>query len=193
MSRQLFLGILFAVVACGGTTEPIKQQPKLDPVITIRLRDQLDTTTAPGRAQWHTYVLLSGPYNDQNGISNQGTITLDDVRRGFGVHCITVGADSVGQRLVAVLAVADTTTSAGSPDASGDAIAAAWYNGNHNLPSGWMALFTAPMDAWDSQQFAAGHGLNSSDPIKWGWDWTASGTTSFYERDVADIDRCTHG
>jgi hypothetical protein len=51
-----------------------------------------------------------------------------------------------------------------------------------------MALFVTPTDAWDSNQFNAGHGLVPSDPIKWRFDWTANGSTSFYERTDAEQD-----
>lgn len=176
------LALTAFLAACGGTDLPKKP----DPYLTIRLQNQLDTTTRPGRATWHTYLLLTGPYTAQNGISPQGGVSLQDIRLGLVTKCLTADADSVGQRLLTLIALADTTTEQGSADATAQSIVTDWYNGNHNLPTGWMALSTAPADAWNSQQFEGGHGLVPSDPIKWDWTWTGSGATNFAERTDSD-------
>jgi hypothetical protein len=180
--------IAASLAACTSkdATAPITGKPKPDPFVTIRVRDLLDTTTATGRAHWHVYVLLTGPQINQNGIAPQSNISLQDVRLGHNFMCVRIGADSVGQRIVSVIAVADTTTSAFTPDATAQAIVTDWYAGNTTLPSGWRALFNAPSDAWDSQQYLAGHGLIPSDPIRWGLDWTGNGIVNFYERAAAD-------
>jgi hypothetical protein len=184
-----FAALLLSLGACRGAADsvaPPPPPPKPDPYVTVRVRDLMDTTTAPGRATWHTFLLLTGPYTAQNGIANQGVIALKDIRLQHGVNCIGVSADSVGQRLISPIALADTTTSAGTPDATALAIVTDWYNGNHTLPAGWMALVVQPIDAFQSAQYNAGHGLTPSDPIKWSFDWTGAGTTSFYERTDAD-------
>src|SRR4051812_4548333 len=122
---------LAALVACGGSssdagiTNPPAKKP--DPFVTVRVRDLMDTMTAPGRAHWHIYALLTGPYTAQNGIANQGNIGLNDLELGHGLRCVSVGADSVGQRLLTVLAVADTTTAELTPDAPAAALINAWY------------------------------------------------------------------
>lgn len=190
MRASILCGLLAVLAACGGSgdgggiTPPPPKKP--DPYITVRVQNLLDTTMAPGRAQWHVYALLTGPYDAQNGISPQGAISLEDVRLHHNVICIKVGADSVGQRLISPIAVADTTTEALTPDATADGIIQAWYGGNHTLPSGWMAIVVTPTDAWVSQQYTAGHGLTKLDPIKWGFDWTAATTMTFYERSDSD-------
>ena len=183
--RRLSVFALVLVAACGGSgiTTPPK---KLDPYLTIRVRDLMDTTTAPGRAHWHMYALLTGPYTSLNGISPQGSIGLNDLRLGHNLGCVSVSADSVGQRLLAVVALADTTTENLTPDALFNNQIALWYAGNLTMPVGWDVLFFVSQDAWNSAQFKAGHGLTSSDPIKWGFDWTARGTTTFYERTDTD-------
>jgi hypothetical protein len=58
--------------------------------------------------------------------------------------------------------------------------------GSRTLPAGWKALTVLSQDAWDSDQYRAGHGLVPADPIKWGWDWTGAGATTFYERTDSD-------
>jgi hypothetical protein len=188
MRRPLFIGSLFAIAACGGAADIVTppKKPALDPGLTIRVRDLMDTTTAPGRAHWHVYAILTGPYTALNGVALQGAIDLNDVRLGHNVLCVGVGADSVGQRLITVLAVADTTTSSLTPDATADDIVNAWYAGNHTLPARWAALTFPPQDAWNSVQFQNGHGQTKGDPIKWGFDWTGPGTASFYERTDSD-------
>lgn len=192
MKRFAFGFLLVAAVACGGSesdigvTDPPPGKKALDPFLTIRVRNQLDTTKAPGRAAWTIYALLSGPYTNQNGISHQADNSLADIRRGLGVRCMGAGADSVGQRLFSVLAIADTTTEDYPLSVTVNALAIQWYDGNHTLPAGWMAIVFPPADLWDSQQFTNGHGLVKSDPVKWGFDWTDAGSTSLYERSDAD-------
>lgn len=182
--RVLFAGLMLSLMACGSSTDLAK--PKPDPYVTVSVRNQLDTTTRPGRAQWHVYLLLTGPYVGQNGISPQGAISLEDIRLHHDKLCIVIAADSVGQRFISPIAVADTTTSSLTADATANSIVSNWYAGDHNLPAGWMALFVPPTDAWVSDQYNAGHGLVPSDPIKWGFDWTGAGITSFYERTDAE-------
>lgn len=180
---------LLVLAACGSATEPVvKPNPKLDPYFIVRVRNQLDTTTAPGRAHWHIYELFTGPYDRLNGIQNQGAISLEDLRLNHYFRCVGAQADSVGQRFVSILAVADTTTSNLTPDATAFAFVQAWYDGNHTPPAGWMAIALPPTDAWTSAQFTAGHGLVSTDPIKWGLDWTGRGAINFYERPSTDTD-----
>lgn len=196
--RALILALCVFSAACGSSaavdiTNPPPPKPKaLDPFLTVRMRNQLDTTTSPGRAHWHIYALLSGPYTNQNGISPQGAISLEDVRLGHTMRCTGAGADSVGQRFLSLLALADTTTEALTADASTATMARAWYDGNQVLPSGWMAIAFPPTDVWDSQQFRNGHGLTDVDPIKWAWDWSAAGTSTLYERAAADTTGCNH-
>jgi hypothetical protein len=184
----LVTAVLALIVACGTSTEPGTTilPRKLDPYITIRVRDQMDTTTLSGRAHWHIYLLLTGPNVNLNGIAPQGTASLEDIRLSHNRTCVGASADSIGQRLVSVVAFADTTTSDLTLDATARSIVDAWYAGNHTLPAGWKALFNPAVDAWDSQQFANGHGLTRQDPIKWGLDWLGAGTVDFYERPGSD-------
>lgn len=190
MMRYLTV-LLFALAACGGSadngiTPPPPKKP--DPYLTIRVRDLMDTTTAPGRAHWHIFSMLTGPYTALNGIGGQGNIGLNDLELSHDVRCVSIQADSVGQRLVSILALADTTTDQLTPDAQFPPVAEQWYNGNHNLPAGWMALTFPAVDAWQSDQYLAGHGLTSADPIKWNFDWTGAGTVSFVERTDSDLE-----
>lgn len=193
---RFILGLTLCLMACGGSgavdniITPPPPKKALDPFLTIRMRDMLDTTTAPGRAQWHIYALLTGPYTNQNGIAGQGTLSLADVRLNHIRSCTSIGADSVGQRLLSLLAIGDTASEADTPDAQAATLARAWYDGNHQLPSGWMAITFAPQDVWDSQQFRDGHGLTDADPIRWGWDWTGAGVSNLYERAYSDTDGC---
>lgn len=191
--KRLSLLLALTLMACGGSgdgTTPLPKPPaKPDPYVTVRVRDMLDTTVTPGRSAWHLYAILTSPEVGQNGVSGQGALTFDDVRFNHNVHCVSVGADSVGQRFLALLALADTTQPSSS-QASADVIVDAWIAGNHTLPSGWMAIASIARDAWDSDQYRAGHGLVRTDPIKWGWDWTASGTATLYERSATDNDFC---
>lgn len=193
--RYLLASAILLLSACGGsgdgggitTPPPVKKKP--DPYITIRLRHMMDTTSAAGRAHWTFYGLITGSDNPaQNGITHQGSISLVDYRNGHVLLCPAFDADSVGQRLVELIGFADTTTDQLKPLVEFDARAAAWYAGNHTLPSGWDALTTGANDAWQSAQYDAGHGLTKSDPIKWGFDLTGSGQSSFYERTDSDPD-----
>lgn len=191
------IGVALVISGCGGSTgddgitDPLLPKAKaLDPYITVRIRNQLDTTTAAGRAHWRIYALLSGPYTNQNGIAFQGAISLSDVRNGHVMTCGGAGADSVGQRLYSQLAIADTTEAPLNHDTTSTRISAEWFAGDQTLPSGWMAIVFPPTDLWDSEQFAAGHGLVPSDPIKWGWDWQGAGTATLYERAAADTVGC---
>lgn len=163
---------------------------KPDPFLTIRVRNLMDTTTKEGRAHWHLYAILTGPQINQNGVSPQGNFDLDDYRRGQAVTCVSVAADSVGQRLVSVIAFADTSTGELTADRVTDSLATNWFNGNTTLPTNWRALFNIPADAWVSAQYLAGHGLVPTDPIRWALDWTDRGTVLFYERTDADA-RCS--
>lgn len=185
--KRLSLILLLAALGCGGAADiapPDSRKP--DPYLTIRVRNLLDTTTAAGRAHWHIYALLTGPYINQNGIGFQGTNSLADIRRGDFTLCVVVASDSVGQRLISVIAVADTSTSQLTPDATAEGTVAAWYGGDRTLLAGWAALFNPPVDAWLSAQYLAGHGLTHDDPIKWGLDWTGAGVVTFYERTDTD-------
>jgi hypothetical protein len=192
-SRLLTVAALLGLAACGSGNNitPPPGKPALDPFLTVRIRDQLDTTKAAGKADWQLYYLLTGPEINQNGIGGLGSLNFTDVRLNHAQRCLQVRADSVGQRFLAIVALADTVVGHHTPSARADSMANAWYNGSpRTLPTGWQALVTASRDAWDSNQFRAGRGLTASDPIRWGWDWTASGTTTFYERDVSDTGYC---
>jgi hypothetical protein len=186
--RRLSALALVLMAACGGGADVVSPptKPKPDPYVTVRVQYLMDTTTATGRAHWHMYALLTGPYTNLNGIYPEGNIGLNDVESEHTVRCMRVSADSVGQRFMSPIAFADTTTDQLTPDATAAAIANDWYNGNHVLPAGWKVLFVPPTDAWQSSQYDAGHGLVQSDPIKWDWIWTDAGATSFAERTDAD-------
>lgn len=184
-----FFAVMFLVVlvACGSSTGPGHRAP--DPYIAVRVLDQMDTTTATGRADWRLFALLSGPQVNQNGVSNQGNIAMLERRTHRARQCIQIAADSVGQRFLSILALADTTTEM-STDANATQagiIAEAWFNGNHALPPHWKAIELTPVDAWQSVQFDEGHGRISDDPIMWDWIWTGQGSTTFAERsDLTD-------
>jgi hypothetical protein len=188
--RHSFSALALILAACGGAHSivgpPPPQPRKPDPWLTVRVQDQLDTTTAAGRTHWHIFTLLTGPTVTQNGVNFAGSIDLDDIRRGHAATCIIVDADSVGQRLIEVLAIGDTTTDQPTPDATAAAIANAYFAGVHTTPGGYAALTITPTDAWQSAQYIAGHGLVPGDPIKWGLDWTAGGVVNFYERTDTD-------
>lgn len=108
LQRLTMVAMAVSVMACGSATAP--RAPKPDPFIAVRVQDQLDTTTAFGRADWHVFALLSGPYVNQNGVANEGDVAMFHRRAGHNRLCIGVEADSVGQRLLSLLAVADTST-----------------------------------------------------------------------------------
>lgn len=197
MYRHVLATALFALAACGGSsdsggiTNPPPGQKKPDPWITVRVRNQMDTTTAPGRANWRVYALLTGQDANKNGWAFQASLSMDEVRANRGSFCMYAGADSVGQRLYEGLALADTTTESARPDAIADSAAARWFRNDHVLPQGWMALTTTPSDAWQSQQYIAGHGLVPTDPIRLGFDWAGRGTVAFYERTDTES-QCDH-
>lgn len=188
--RIFFATALLILAACGGASDNGVTNPpppkKPDPYVTIRVRDMMDTTKAPGRGQWHVFAMLTGPYDRLNGISYQGTTGIDDLRLSHNVRCVTVSADSVGERLLSIVAFADTTTEQPTPDAQFATFAQQWYDGSHTLPTGWMVIASTPTDAWQSAQYLAGHGLTSEDPIKWNLDWTESGTMTLTERTDSD-------
>lgn len=193
MHRWHLCALAGLLAACGGDgTGPGK--PKPDPYLTVTIRHRLDTTTAAGRAHWHIFALLTGPYDAQNGVGFQGAISLHDVRLGRrSGPCVRVASDSVGQRLLSLVAFGDTTTSDLTPDATAASLAVQWYNGTvtaATLPTGWMALVVPPNDAWDSEQYAAGHGLVQSDPIQWIWDWDTATSAPFYEGENDDPALC---
>lgn len=196
MRALLVLSVLL-LGACGGDagngiTPPPPPAAKPDPFITIRLRNELDTTSRAGRAHWAFYGLITGSPNPaQNGITYQGAISIQDIRLNHAQLCPAFDADSVGQRFIELIGFADTTTENLTPQVAFDARAAAWFAGDHALPSGWDALTTTPTDAWNSTQYNEGHGLTKADPIKWGFDLTGTGTSSFYERTDAGTE-CGH-
>lgn len=191
MKRLVFGGLFALLAACGGTN--VTKPKALDPDLMVRIRDQFDTTTAVGRTHWHIYLLLSSVESpSQAGIAPVGNISLANARSGINtLKCVRVASDSIGNRLMSLIAVGDTTNDGAlTPDSTAQNIALAWQAGSRTLPAGYKALFIAPVDAWDSQQFANGHGLVASDPIRWGWDWTDGGATTFYEMDIADVSGC---
>lgn len=193
--RRLLVALAIATIqsACGGSSGNSigpAGKPKPDPFITVRVRDFLDTTQAVGRAHWHVYVNIISADANKAGFVPVGNVSLVDVRLHHTLLCQGIGADSVGQRFVAFVALADTTTEALTPDASAASLALQWFGGNHTLPTGWMALAQVETDPWTSAQYEAGHGLVPSDPIKWGWDWSDGGVATFYERTSGDTEAC---
>ena len=185
-----FLMAVAVVTACNGTTDPEKKARAEDPYITVRVTNNLDTTTAPGRTPWRIYALIYSEQVNQQGFAYSGSMTLTDIRNGFNIACMGVGSDSIGQRLIEPFALGDTVNKQPLTEAVADPIVAEWMNGNHNLPAGYMAIRIPPVDAWTSEQFAAGHGRVPADPIKWKWDWTGTGQTTFLERTASDTARC---
>jgi hypothetical protein len=189
--KNIVLSLCVILAACGGSTDggitnPPPTPKKPDPWITVRVRDQLDTTTANGRASWRTYAFLTGQTDNKNGWAFQSSISIVDFRAGHNIVCMFAGADSVGQRIYEAVAFADTTTEVIGNAAFADSVASQWFRGDHVLPSGWKAMTTGPSDAWSSQQYLAGHGLVPTDPIRLGFDWIGTGTVSFYERTDTD-------
>jgi hypothetical protein len=175
------------VAACGSEpVEPPAGKPKPDPYIAVRVAHDLDTTTKVGRANWVLYALLSGPNVNLNGAYPLSVLTMTSVRAGDRVRCMAISADSVGQRLIAPFAIGDTVDRPFQGAEATDSIAARWHAGNHASAAGYVILTMDPVDAWDSQQYAAGHGLVPSDPIKWAWTWTGTGATTFLERTAND-------
>ena len=188
-----FVGAVLVVVACGGTTDP-KKDPAEDPYIAVRVFNGLDTTTRPGRAVWRVYALLSGPQPNQNGIGYVGFYSIGQARLSRPYLCMQVGADSIGQRLFAPFAIADTTTESAEPITAVDSIAQRWNAGNHTPPaSRYLILTLPPTDAWVSQQFDAGHGRLQDDPIKWSWDWQPNLSTTLVERFPVDTSTTCKG
>lgn len=185
MKRFLIGAIAVVLVACDNITGD-KRAP--DPYLTIRVKNMFDTAGAMGQTDWKMYLFLSGPYSAQNGISPQGAITRDDVRKNYAL-CMRVASDSVGQRFLTPVAVGDTIQKSLHPDAYYDSLATTFYNGNRTLPPGIVVLAFTPRDAFQSDQYQAGHGQHPDDPIKWAWDWTGTNTTTFYERTDVDV-RC---
>jgi hypothetical protein len=186
MHRFLSFALL-SLAACGGSGNGITPAPKKpDPYVTIRVSDLMDTTTAPGRAHWHAYLMLTGPYTALNGIAYQGNYGLNDRQLNHNIRCTSVSADSVGQRLLSFTAFADTTTDQLTAEDQFTAYSEVWYSGNHTLPNGWMVLTFPPVDAWQSAQYLAGHGLTPSDPVKWDLTWTGAGVVTFTERTDSD-------
>jgi len=83
--RRLFgLVALVLVAACGGSNDGGITNPppgkKPDPWITVRVRDQLDTTTRPGRANWRVYEFLTGQDDNKNGYAFQRSISMEERR-----------------------------------------------------------------------------------------------------------------
>lgn len=177
---------LLAFALSGALAACDNPKPKPDPYLIIRVLNRLDTTTKAGQAYWRVFVLLTGPQANQNGIVSEGTFSLRDARFNHPLRCISVGADSIGQRLIAPFAIGDTVHPNGQPDAVTDSIVERWYGGNHAPAAGFLILTITPTDAWNSAQYAAGHGLVPTDPILWAWDWSGGGTTSFTERAATD-------
>lgn len=189
MRRLSFL--LFILAACGAAdittpdTPAAKKPRALDPYITVRIRDLLDPATAVGKAEWRVYHSITDAINPAGYVARVAALTSE---ARFAQTCFSAAADSIGQRMLSLLAIADTTRLAANPvpDSVPNAIARDWYNGQRTLPSGWMAISFPLTDVWDSEQFRAGRGLTYSDPIKWGWDWTGIGTARLYERAATD-------
>lgn len=195
MKRLLCSLAIVLLAACGGSnTAPAK---KLDPEMLVRVRDLFDTTTVNGRAHWHVYMTLTSPDAGKEGLSPVGNFDMGTRRYAAAnnglqsFRCIRVGSDSLGNRFMSLLAVADTTVGdALTPDSTARNIAVAWGAGSRSLPPGYKAIFLAPVDAWDSEQFKQGHGLTYTDPVRWSWDMAGAGTATFYEMTPADTAGC---
>lgn len=175
MRRTLLTAGLLACAACGSSTGP----PKPDPFMVIRVQDGLDPSSVLGQSEWHVYVLLTGPYPNQNGVLSVDVFHPEANRSKVG--CASIEADSAGQRLVQLVAFADTVNKTLS-DVNARAIAEAWFGGNHTVPLGIAVILQPlPMDPFDSQQYQQGHGLTRQDPVRWSWDWAADGTATMNE------------
>lgn len=195
LARSVILAAL--VAACSSRAAPdappvdtTHAARKPDPYVTVRVRNLMDTTTAPARTLWHIYAVLTGPVAGENGYSYAGSISVTDIRLDHNRVCVRVGADSVGERLLSVVALSDTAVDSLNTDASATSLAQAWYQGTTTLPSGWAALFNPPADAWNSQQYLAGHGRTMADPIRWGLDWIRPDSIHFYEIPQPDTTAC---
>lgn len=185
MSRSLAVLLAAVCVACSGgsSSDSITQPPKpkaVDPAISIHVLDQLDTTTAVGRASWVIFPLLYSADPNKSGVGFTGAIGLADVRLGHTTDCVGYDADSIGARQVIVLAVADTVNGT-QTDAAAQAVANQYFAGNRTLPAGWMAIRSDSLDWGVSAQFNAGHGLTRSDPVRWRLTWSGSGTVAAAE------------
>jgi hypothetical protein len=177
MRRLFSLVALVLIAACGGSgsnsiTNP---PPKVDPYVIVRLQDLLDTTTVLGRTFWHVYVQILSSDPNQAGLAFSGGFGLKALRLGGNTICQRFSEDSVGQRQIAVVAIGDTTTEGEPSIDATTAIATAWFTGNHTLPAGYKVLHAGPVDPGiNSIQYANGHGLTGTDPIKWSWDLGAA-------------------
>ena len=164
-----WLALAFAA-ACGASSGVTNPPPKaVDPAIAIRLLDHLDTTTAMGRASWAAFALIYSGDPTKTGVARVASPSANVD------WCINFQADSIGQRYVVILALTDTATGLPSATAT-QAQAQAWYNGNHTLPSGWVALASDSVDWGVSQQFTNGHGRTTADPVRWDVTWTSPAT-----------------
>lgn len=172
MWRSIIVVAALCAVACGGSKEnPITQPPPKkvveDPAIRIEVRNQLDTTSAMGRAIWNVFALVYSTDPNQAGFAYQGG--PDPLK----YSCSEFQTDSIGSRFVVILGVADTVHQ--TNQSSAVTLAQAWYAGNHSVPSGWAVLASDSLDWGVSQQFDAGHGRTTSDPVRWQLTWTNPG------------------
>lgn len=183
--KRILLALV--LVACSHhSVEPPVSEPKIDPFLTVRVRNQFTPASSYGQTSWRIYALLTGPRVEDRGVTYQGAIIPSDVAGGRATRCIAVASDSIGSRFLTLVAIGDTQNHTLLTDAQVDAMIQAYYAGNTTMPAGITALVQGPTDAWNSAQFAAGRGLIADDPIRWGWDWSGSTTTNFYERTDTD-------
>lgn len=175
MRHFIILALLLA--ACGGSTEPPQQQQQtetkqkaVDPAMRIHVLNRLDTASAMGRGVWNVFVLIYSPDQNQAGVAYTGGPDP------MGGSCIAFSSDSIGQRQVIVLALADTVHP--TSQATAASIANAWFSGTHTIPAGWAVLPSDSLDWGVSAQFDAGHGRTSSDPIRWSLTWTSPATVT---------------
>lgn len=164
------------LAACGGASESsITNPPKpkaVDPAISIRVVNQLDTATARGRALYSIFALIYSVDPLKAGVAFVGA--PNPLGQPGNQDCVAFQADSIGARFVILLALADTTKP--TAFATAQATAQTWYNGDHALPPGWFALTTDSLDWGVSTQFTNGHGLTTGDPIRWDVTWSGMGT-----------------